>query len=68
MVHRVLSPYRQPLSFDPDKLNLHLNLRPQRERLMLNQPPWTNFSSLFAVCRTYTRMPSILKMSHIEKC
>lgn len=23
MVHRVLSPYRQPLRFDPDKLNLH---------------------------------------------
>ena len=23
MVHRVLSPYRQPLKFDPDKLNLH---------------------------------------------
>ena len=26
MVHRVLSPYRQPLKFDPDKLNLHFGV------------------------------------------
>lgn len=50
MVHRVLHPCRQPLRFDPDKLNLHFATTARRTL----DVEWTNEDELFQFIRGLT--------------